>query len=346
MAQLYFKYGAMGSSKTANALMTRFNYEERGQKTLLVKPRLDTRDGDHMVVSRIGLTYPCIYFDEMQQLSVMELQQNACVIVDEAQFLTREEVMYLVGLVDDLGIPVICYGLRADFKGDLFPGSEALLVMADKIEEVKTICWCGKKATFNARFDAAGKVLKEGEQVVLGANDQYIGPVPQALDGRGPGPGLPPRGPAVICRLCPRNCGEERTETRRGGVCHAQRARGGPGHAPPLGGTVPGGGARRRVRVLLRLQSPVLLLPEQAHLPGEVGKVLTAERLREIFHELIGQGGRLPGPGDPHPLHRRGSGGPGGRGMARCRWCGTAAAMRNRRLSAVWRGRSRCICRT
>ena len=151
MAQLYFKYGAMGSSKTANALMTRFNYEERGQKTLLVKPRLDTRDGDHMVVSRIGLTYPCIYFDEMQQLSVMELQQNACVIVDEAQFLTREEVMYLVGLVDDL------------------------LVMADKIEEVKTICWCGKKATFNARFDAAGKVLKEGEQVVLGANDQYIG---------------------------------------------------------------------------------------------------------------------------------------------------------------------------
>ena len=160
MAQLYFKYGAMGSSKTANALMTRFNYEERGQKTLLVKPRLDTRDGDHMVVSRIGLTYPCIYFDEMQQLSVMELQQNACVIVDEAQFLTREEVMYLVGLVDDLGIPVICYGLRADFKGDLFPGSEALLVVADTIE---------------ARFDAAGKVLKEGEQVVLGANDQYIG---------------------------------------------------------------------------------------------------------------------------------------------------------------------------
>ena len=175
MAQLYFKYGAMGSSKTANALMTRFNYEERGQKTLLVKPRIDTRDGDHMVVSRIGLTYPCIYFDELRALSVMELQQNACVIVDEAQFLTREEVMYLVGLVDDLGIPVICYGLRADFKGDLFPGSEALLVMADKLEEVKTVCWCGRKATFNARFDRSGKVLKEGEQVVLGANDQYIG---------------------------------------------------------------------------------------------------------------------------------------------------------------------------
>ena len=165
----------MGSSKTANALMTRFNYEERGQQALMVKPRMDTRDGDHTVASRIGLTYPCIYFDELQQLSIMELQQNACIIVDEAQFLTREEVMYLVYIVDDLDIPVICYGLRADFKGDLFPGSEALLVMADKLEEVKTICWCGRKAIFNARFDADGKVLKEGAQVELGANDRYIG---------------------------------------------------------------------------------------------------------------------------------------------------------------------------
>ena len=175
MAQLYFKYGAMGSSKTANALMTRFNYEERGQETLLVKPRLDTRDGDHIVSSRIGLTHPCIYFDEMRKINPMELQQNACIIVDEAQFLTKEEVDYLVSLVDDCGIPVICYGLRADFKGDLFPGSEELLVMADKIEEVKTICWCGKKAICNARFDKNGRVLKEGAQVVLGANDQYIG---------------------------------------------------------------------------------------------------------------------------------------------------------------------------
>ena len=175
MAQLYFKYGAMGASKTANVLMTRFNYEERGQQTLLVNPRMDTRDGDHMVASRIGLSYPCIYFDELMQLSIMELQQNACILVDEAQFLTRDEVMYLVYLVDDLEIPVICYGLRADFKGELFPGSEALLILADKLEEIKTICWCGRKATFNARFDSTGKVLKEGEQVVLGANDQYIG---------------------------------------------------------------------------------------------------------------------------------------------------------------------------
>ena len=128
-----------------------------------------------MVRSRIGLTYPCVYFHEMRALGDEALQKYACIIVDEAQFLTREEVLYLVHLVDECGIPVMCYGLRADFKGELFPGSYELLVMADKIEEVKTICWCGKKATFNARFDAHGKVLKEGEQVVLGANDKYIG---------------------------------------------------------------------------------------------------------------------------------------------------------------------------
>lgn len=175
MAQLYFKYGAMGSSKTANALMAHFNYQERGQNALLVKPRIDARDGDHMVRSRIGLTHPCIYFDEMQTMDEEALKANACILLDEAQFLTKEEVDYLVHLVDDCGIPVMCYGLRADFKGDLFPGSQELLIMADKIEEIKTICWCGKKATFNARFDAQGHVLKEGAQVVLGANDKYIG---------------------------------------------------------------------------------------------------------------------------------------------------------------------------
>ncbi len=175
MAQLFFKYGAMGSSKTANALMARFNYEERGQSALMVKPRLDMRDGEHMVRSRIGLTYPCIYFDEMRVTPEEELQKYDCIIVDEAQFLTWEEVDYLVHLVDDCNIPVICYGLKTDFKGDLFPGSYRLLAMADKLEEVKTICWCGKKATFNARFDESGTVLKVGAQVVLGANDTYIG---------------------------------------------------------------------------------------------------------------------------------------------------------------------------
>ena len=129
MAQLYFKYGAMGSSKTANALMVRFNYEERGQTALMVKPQIDSRDGEHMVHSRIGLSFPCVYFQEMQSMSDEELKAYDCIIVDEAQFLSREEVRYLVHLVDDCGIPVMCYGLRADFKGELFPGSYELLVM-------------------------------------------------------------------------------------------------------------------------------------------------------------------------------------------------------------------------
>ncbi len=175
MAKLYFRYGVMGSSKTANALMVRYNYEERGQVALLVKPEIDQRDGAKFVASRMGLSHPCIYFSELAAMPEETLKQYACVIVDEAQFLSREEVQFLVRVVDDWNVPVICYGLRADFSGRLFPGSQELLATADIIEEVKTICWCGKKATCNARFDKDGNVLREGEQVVLGANDQYIG---------------------------------------------------------------------------------------------------------------------------------------------------------------------------
>ena len=127
------------------------------------------------MASRAGLSHPCIYFTDLMKKTPEELKAYACIIVDEAQFLTREEVRYLTDLVDEQNIPVICYGLRADFKGDLFPGSQELLSCADIIEEIKTICWCGKKATCNARFDEHGNVLKEGEQVVLGANDRYIG---------------------------------------------------------------------------------------------------------------------------------------------------------------------------
>ena len=248
MAQLYFKYGAMGSSKTANALMARFNYEERGQKTLLVKPRMDQRDGDHMVHSRIGLEYPCVYFDEMRALSEDALKENACIIVDEAQFLSKEEVDYLVHVVDDLGVPVICYGLRADFKGELFPGSYELLVMADKLEEVKTICWCGKKAMFNARFDENGKVLKEGAQVVLGANDKYIG----------------------LCRRHWRagDLGPDFNGKGGGRVRHARLAGGGTGHAAPVGRAVSRGGTWRGRRVFLRVQSPVQILSERRDLSG------------------------------------------------------------------------------
>ncbi len=175
MAKLYFRYGVMGSSKTANALMVRYNYEERGQEALLVKPVIDQRDGARFVVSRMGLSSPCVYFDELQAMSQEQMKQYACVIVDESQFLSKDEVQHLVHLVDDWNVPVICYGLRTDFSGNLFSGSNELLACADVLEEVKTICWCGKKALCNARFDATGKVVFEGEQVVLGANDQYIG---------------------------------------------------------------------------------------------------------------------------------------------------------------------------
>ena len=175
MAKLYYRYGVMGSSKTANALMVNYNYEERGQKALLTKPAIDLRDGERFVASRAGLNHPCIWFHEMQALPLEELKGYACIIVDEAQFLSRQEVEFLTDVVDYLNVPVICYGLRADFAGNLFPGSEALLAWADIIEEIKTICWCGKKATFNARFYENGQILKEGEQVVLGSNDKYIG---------------------------------------------------------------------------------------------------------------------------------------------------------------------------
>ena len=174
MAKLYFRYGVMGSSKTANALMVRYNYEERGQEALLVKPTVDQRDGARFVASRAGLSHPCIYFSDLRAMTDEAVKRYACIIVDEAQFLTREEVQYLTHLVDDVNVPVICYGLRADFQGKFFPGSQELMACADIIEEIKTICWCGKKATCNARLDADGRVTKMGEQVMLGTNDRYI----------------------------------------------------------------------------------------------------------------------------------------------------------------------------
>ena len=178
MAKLYFRYGAMNSSKTANALMVKFNYEERQQRVLLMKPALDIRDGAGVVKSRAGLSSPCLLIE--RDGSVLKLltehmaqQPLHCLIVDEAQFLTREQVLELVKVVDEWKIPVICYGLRADFMGNLFEGSQTLLAFADTVEEVKTICWCGRKAIMNARL-LDGRVVKEGEQIVLGGNERYI----------------------------------------------------------------------------------------------------------------------------------------------------------------------------
>ncbi len=170
MAKLYFRYGAMGSSKTANAIMVKHNYVERNQKVLMLKPRMDVRDGERTLRSRSGLQTECHFMEEIDALPVAEYN---CVIVDEAQFLTKGQVETLVRLVDEENIPVIAYGLRADFRGDLFEGSQWLLAWADTIEEVKTICWCGKKATCNARvYD--GQVVKEGDQIVLGGDERYV----------------------------------------------------------------------------------------------------------------------------------------------------------------------------
>lgn len=170
MAKLYFRYGAMGSSKTANAVMVQYNYQERGQKALMLKPQLDNRDGERVVGSRAGLCAPCSYVEE---LNVLPVEQYDCVIVDEAQFLKKAQVQQLVDIVDQMNIPVICYGLRTDFQGNLFEGSQWLLAWADTIEEVKTVCWCGRKATCNARV-SGGKVIKAGEQILLGGNESYV----------------------------------------------------------------------------------------------------------------------------------------------------------------------------
>ena len=170
MAKLYFRYGAMGSSKTANAIMVQYNYHERGQNALMIKPCLDKRDGERIVGSRSGLSAPCIY---MEEIDGVDLSAYNCIIVDEAQFLKKAQVEKLVDIVDNLNIPVICYGLRADFRGNLFEGSTWLMAWADTIEEIKTVCWCGRKAMCNARV-VDGKVAREGEQIVLGGNESYV----------------------------------------------------------------------------------------------------------------------------------------------------------------------------
>ncbi len=188
MAKLYFRYGAMSSSKTANAIMVKYNYGEQGQRALLVKPAVDMRDGVHTIRSRSGLSDECVLFHEMD-LEAVKRGAYDCLIVDEAQFLSKEQVELLTELVDDYNVPVICYGLRADFRGNFFEGSQWLMAWADTIEEVKTICWCGRKAICNARLDGRGGVTKTGEQVVLGAGDKYVGLCRRHWKQGDPGPG-------------------------------------------------------------------------------------------------------------------------------------------------------------
>jgi len=179
----------MGSSKTANAIMVKYNYWERGKNAILIKPSLDTRNGSRRIWSRCGLEDTCITMEELDMDKVKNGEYD-CLIVDEAQFLTKDQVELLVKIVDDYNVPVICYGLRTDFQGNFFEGSHWLLARADAIEEVKTICWCGRKATNNARLDGKGGITKVGEQVVLGANDVYVGLCRKHFNLGDPGPEL------------------------------------------------------------------------------------------------------------------------------------------------------------
>ena len=178
MAKLYFKYGAMGSSKTAQALITKYNYEENDLQVWLIKPSADTRDGVTMLRSRIGLESPVdvIAPDTDIYSTFIATRKGNCdvIIVDECQFLTARQIDELRAIVNNHDIPVMCFGLRTDFQTKLFPGSLRLMEIADTIQEIKTICDCGAKATVNARIDADGYIITEGAQVVLGGNDSYI----------------------------------------------------------------------------------------------------------------------------------------------------------------------------
>ena len=177
MAKLYFKYGAMGSSKTAQALITKYNYEENDMKVWLLKPSADTRDGAAILRSRIGLQAEVEI--ATPDVNIYDRYRDGfagnchAVIVDECQFLTPEQIDQLRQIVDDYNVPVMCFGLRTDFQTKLFPGSRRLMELADCIEEIKTMCDCGAKATVNARIND-GYIVTEGAQVVLGGNDCYI----------------------------------------------------------------------------------------------------------------------------------------------------------------------------
>lgn len=180
MAKLYFYYSAMNAGKTTTLLQSAHNYRERGMRVAILTPRLDDRAGSGTVASRIGLRAEGIPFERDDDLEAMvkrDIVYNGtlnCVLVDEAQFLTRSQVWQLTEIVDALRIPVLCYGLRTDFRGELFEGSQYLLAWADELSEIKTICHTGKKATMVVRVDGQGRAVREGPQVEIGGNDRYV----------------------------------------------------------------------------------------------------------------------------------------------------------------------------
>ena len=179
MAKLYFNYSSMNAGKSTVLLQAAYNYEERGMNALLMIAAFDDRGGKGRIASRIGLAADADIFTADDNVFRHVEQTHAktpvdAVLVDEAQFLTEEQVWQLANLADQMGIPVMCFGLRTDFQGKLFPGSAALLAIADNLKEIKTICWCGRKATMVARLDANGRIVEEGEQGVIGGNETYV----------------------------------------------------------------------------------------------------------------------------------------------------------------------------
>ena len=178
MAKLYFYYSSMNAGKSTSLLQSSYNYQERGMRTYLLTPEIDVRYGAGKVTSRIGLEADAYVFDESEDLlNLVRVQTEevaiSCVMVDEAQFLTRDQVWALGRVSDELDIPVLAYGLRTDFRGEPFTGSKYLLAWADNLKEIKAICHCGRKATMVLRIDESGKPVSSGEQVVIGGNDQY-----------------------------------------------------------------------------------------------------------------------------------------------------------------------------
>ena len=179
MAKLYFYYSAMNAGKTTTLLQSSHNYAERGMTTLLLKPLIDDREGLNVIRSRVGLEAEAKNFEKDDNLlQTIKAQHKTkslnCVLVDEAQFLTRDQVIQLGDVVDRLGIPVLCYGLRTDFLGELFEGSRSLLAWADELREIKTVCHCGKKAIMTVRLNEEGKPLQAGEQIQIGGNESYV----------------------------------------------------------------------------------------------------------------------------------------------------------------------------
>jgi len=179
VAKLYFYYSAMNAGKTTNLLQSRHNYAERGMNTLVIKPRIDSRSGENRVRSRIGLEADAVDVDS--SVNLLDLVKNACegqpihcVLVDEAQFLSTDQVDQLTEVVDALDIPVLAYGLRTDFLGALFEGSRQLLALADELREIKTVCHCGRKATMVVRFDGEGQPMHSGDQIHIGGNETYV----------------------------------------------------------------------------------------------------------------------------------------------------------------------------